>query len=241
MHSTSSQQQPSSADSGPGERRRGGIRRLAAGFSAALLLSVVLAVAPASVAGAQEKPTLSLTSIDLNAGTVVITNHGDADADPNGIILCNFPAYAPLAGLDMIPAGGSITVNTGDFGVGFDAASGEMGLYTSQDYENPDAIIAYVEWGDPGHQRSPVAVAAGIWAEGAADASAGVLNAVSTTPAGPADWTGEAAAAQEDPPAEEEEELAQTGTEAWLIATVGGLLVLGGLSMLGMRRRRTLA
>ena len=197
-----------------------------------------------STAGAQDAaPTIAVTGVDLANSTIEITNHGDADVDPNGIILCNFPAYAPIEGAEVIPPGGSITIDAGAHGITLDPTSGEMGLYTSPDYENADAIISYVEWGDPGHQRAPVAVAAGLWVEGSADISDGVLTATTTTPTSPADWVaGAADDAAGDTAAEETEttELAQTGTAAWLMASAAlGLLAFGGL-LVGFGRRQVI-
>jgi hypothetical protein len=45
-------------------------------------------------------------------------------------------------------------------------ADDELGLYSTPSYTNPDAMTDYVEWGSTGHQRSTVAVAAGIWNTG---------------------------------------------------------------------------
>lgn len=221
------------------------IRSVAASVGAMLMLGVVLAVVPAAGAGAQDaKPTLAVTAVDTNAGTVEITNHGEAEVDPNGIILCNFPAYAPIEGADMIPPGGSITVDSGAAGVALDPAGGEMGLYTSPAYEDPNAIITYVEWGEPGHQRAPVAVEAGIWADGVAEADGGVLTASTSQPTSPADWGAGAAAEEpaaeetsEEAAAEEPTELANTGTDAYWMAGIAGALVLLGFMLVGMGRR----
>ena len=163
--------------------------------AAGLALAAGLLIVGASPAGSQDaKPTLAVTQIDFAAGTVTLTNHGDADVDPNGLIECNFPAYSPLADQPMMAPGDSITVVSA---VGIDAASGEWGLYTSQDFENADAIVTYVEWGEGGHQRSTVAAAAGIWDETAVDAGgADVIVAASTNPVAGAEW-GAAAATEE--------------------------------------------
>lgn len=46
-----------------------------------------------------------------------------------------------------------------------DPAAGEVGLYSSGNFGDPDAIVDYLEWGSGGHFRSTVAIAAGIWDE----------------------------------------------------------------------------
>jgi len=43
------------------------------------------------------------------------------------------------------------------------ASSGEVGLYRSGDFGDPDAIVDYVAWGSPNQVRFGVAVAAGLW------------------------------------------------------------------------------
>ena len=58
---------------------------------------------------------------------------------------------------------------------GVDAGSGEVGLYASSEFDDPAAIVAYVEWGTPGHARSAVAVEAGVWEEGSTVPSGGTM------------------------------------------------------------------
>jgi len=50
-----------------------------------------------------------------------------------------------------------------------DPAGGEVALYLGSNFDDPASIIAYVEWGEPGQQRSAVAQAAGIWDGGAVE------------------------------------------------------------------------
>lgn len=45
------------------------------------------------------------------------------------------------------------------------ADGGEIALYDAGSFGDANSIVDYVEWGDPGHFRSTVAVAAGIWSE----------------------------------------------------------------------------
>ncbi|MGI9621975.1 MAG: LPXTG cell wall anchor domain-containing protein [Acidimicrobiales bacterium] len=207
----------------------------------AVMLALVLGI-PSSIAGAQNsKPTISVTAADLNAGTVEITNHGDAEVDVNGLILCNFPAYGAIADAPPIAPGETITVDSGAAGVPLDPTTGEMGIYTAPEYENPDAIITYVEWGAPGHQRAPVAVAAGVWTEGTAEVVDGFIVASVDNPISPDDWV---VSTQDTETAGDEAdttELAQTGTETtFVLVTIAAVLVLGGLMFVGFNRRRTI-
>ena len=45
------------------------------------------------------------------------------------------------------------------------ASAGEVGLYSSGNFGDPNSIVDYLEWGTGGHFRSTVAIAAGIWDE----------------------------------------------------------------------------
>jgi ABC-type transport system substrate-binding protein len=45
-------------------------------------------------------------------------------------------------------------------------ADGEIALYTSQEFDDPTAMIVYLEWGSTPHDLNPVAIEAGLWLEG---------------------------------------------------------------------------
>ena len=71
-----------------------------------------------------------------------------------------------LGGGVFLPPPGAKTVDISQ-GVGkLDPVSGELGLYAEGDFGNPDAIVAYVEWGKAGHGRTATAVQAGVWPSG---------------------------------------------------------------------------
>jgi len=105
----------------------------------------------------------------LPNGSVELKNVGTSMTNVGSYWLCDFPAYQQISnstiecGNMMMQPGDLLVVN--DFNT-IDAADGEMGLYTVPSYSDPNAIIDYVEWGSTGHQRSSVAVAAGIWTTG---------------------------------------------------------------------------
>lgn len=46
-----------------------------------------------------------------------------------------------------------------------EADDGEIALYAAGSFGDPSSIVDYVEWGQAGHFRSTVALAAGIWSE----------------------------------------------------------------------------
>lgn len=137
---------------------------------------------------------------------VVITNWGNDVGNLDGHWLCQFPSYVSLPDVELAPgeqaliglagtpppdlAGMAAVVDLGPVVGEFSAESGEIALYTDSSFDNPDSIVAYVEWGEPGHGRSSVAIAAGLWAEGAVEVfdeapsiSSGVFPATSAS-----DW-----------------------------------------------------
>lgn len=118
-------------------------------------------------------------------GFIAIRNVGVVSGNLAGFALCNRPAYFQIPDVELDPldivwiavgdgsalsagAGGvaEIIPMNGALGV-IDRADGEIGLYRSSAFDNPEAMITYVEWGAPGHGRSSVAVEAGLWEEGA--------------------------------------------------------------------------
>ncbi len=136
-------------------------------------------------------------------GYVALTNHGETDASMGGWQLCQRPAYFTVPDITIL-SGETVFFTLGD-STGLDgrvfemidshvgllrAVHGEMGLYTRAPFDDSDAIINYVEWGTVGHPRSPVAIEANIWKEGAvvvADDSAGIAK-TTTEPVSANDW-----------------------------------------------------
>ncbi len=116
---------------------------------------------------------------------VVITNWGNAPGNLEGYWLCQFPSYEPLPRIELAPgeqaliglapdpppelAGMATIVDLGPAIGLFNADSGEVALYRDQAFDDPESMIAYVEWGEPGHPRAEVAIAAGLWDDSAVD------------------------------------------------------------------------
>jgi len=111
-------------------------------------------------------------------GYVALTNFTDVPVTLAGLFLCQRPDYIELPDEEVAP-GETVLVALGD-GSGLDGrvvatnvglgelrpSDGEIGLYTSNDFGNPVAMIEYLEWGSTPHGRTDVAVAAGLWPEG---------------------------------------------------------------------------
>ncbi len=113
----------------------------------------------------------ALESLQLNvvefgdAGYVEIKNTGTDDITLAGISICEFPDYEDLANvtdLETLGAGETLQIPADILG-GIDAASGEAALYNGTSFGSPDAMLSYVQWGTGDHERSSVAVDAGLW------------------------------------------------------------------------------
>ncbi len=105
----------------------------------------------------------------LPNGTVELKNIGDEAIDISTYLLCNFPNYSMIGGMNFLC--GSAVVGPGEIVAvdGFDNlnnSDGELGLYINTSYTDPASIVDYVQWGSAGHQRESVAMMAGIWTVG---------------------------------------------------------------------------
>lgn len=203
------------------------------------IMTTILIVAAWLMTGparAIEGETFGITEINFDAGTIEITNHGDTQVDPNGLVVCNFPSYAPVAGAPLLGPGESTRVDINAIAIPADPSDGEMGLYLNSEFENSDSIVAYVEWGSTGHTRSPVAQAAtvggeAVWTGGFVDA--GGQPAITAT----ADFPNSATLWQ----AGAGEALPFTGPTGSSFALIGLALLLAGTALLAFARTRARA
>ena len=101
-----------------------------------------------------------------DSGFVRVENRGSADANVNGIYICQFPQYTDLGTVvtgGVIAAGATVEVPASTVG-GLSVEGGEAALYANNaDFGSPENILAYVQWGTGG-ARAEVATAANIWA-----------------------------------------------------------------------------
>lgn len=117
-----------------------------------------------------------------------ITNGPDQPVDPAGLLLCQFPAY-PAVPAGSVEPGGSVRVAAGDLG-GLNPIDGELALYIEPSFEDPDAVVSYVQWGSVGHKRAHPAIAGGVWSEDSfVDAAAATEMRADRTAVAAANWT----------------------------------------------------
>lgn len=137
------------------------------------------------------------------SGTIEIGNLGPDAGDLTGYWIAIHPYYLEIPAT-IIGPGKAITVSVAaesdpelvipaaDLLPELKAGSGEIGLYLSGDFGDPDAIVDYVEWGSTGHTRSAVAIAAGLWPEDqtvVTDGSTTGLTAEDRSEPGPQGWS----------------------------------------------------
>ncbi len=130
------------------------------------------------------EPAFGLTQVVFGDGSfVVITNWGDGTGNLEGYWLCQGQLYKSLPAIELGPgeqallgvsktpppelAGMAANLFLGPTIGELDPRAGEVALFSSNAFDDPDAIISYVEWGEPGQSRSAIAIEAGIWSEGA--------------------------------------------------------------------------
>jgi hypothetical protein len=130
---------------------------------------------------------LVVVAIDFATGFILIRNDGDDDYDLAGHWICNRPTYSQLP--DEVLAHGDVVEIEASV-VGLNADSGELALYTSDDFSNAGDIIRYVQWGSDSHGRAATAVAGGVWQKGDfVDNQGGNLNSVGSDAVSAADWS----------------------------------------------------
>jgi hypothetical protein len=112
-------------------------------------------------------------SANLFSDLVEVKNISGSSLDISTYYICSFPAYEQFLDLviecEEIEGGGFvlepgeiITISGHDLG----SADGEVGIYTDDQFDDPDFIISYVQYGSAGHEREDEAVAAGVWTAG---------------------------------------------------------------------------
>jgi hypothetical protein len=130
---------------------------------------------------------LVIAAIDFEAGSILIRNDGAEDYDMSGHWLCNRPNYTAFPA-EVLQPGRIVEIDTASLGIG--AGNGELGVYTSNSFGDPTAIIRYVEWGDSGHGRSDTAVDGGVWVDGDfVDNGGANIQSSGSDPTSSADWS----------------------------------------------------
>lgn len=119
----------------------------------------------------------SINEIGLGPdGYVALTNFTDVSVSTAGLILCQGTDCFELPDSEVV-AGETALVAVGD-GSGLESviatgatlgelrpSDGEIAIFASENYDDPKAILVYLQWGSTPHELTPVAVEAGLWFE----------------------------------------------------------------------------
>ncbi|MEM7575217.1 MAG: T9SS type A sorting domain-containing protein, partial [Bacteroidota bacterium] len=110
-------------------------------------------------------PTVVISEVAAN-GFIELYNNTDMEVNVSNYWLCNFPTYTRVSDLQL--ECGNLLIQPGEVTVvsGFSAfndTDAELGLYSTNAFSSPDALVSYLEWGSSGHTRANVAIAAGVW------------------------------------------------------------------------------
>lgn len=104
----------------------------------------------------------------LGEDTIEILNNGNSTVSLNDYWLCLGPGqYVQLGSLT--PVSGSLELASAEYVVvssSLPDSAGGLGLYSTNEFTNADALVDFVQWGAAGSARENVAVDAGQWTAG---------------------------------------------------------------------------
>lgn len=106
---------------------------------------------------------LQLVGVDFELDSIILTNAGTEVVTTEGLWVYQDGEVSEF-NVFFIDPRTEILFNTRDIG-GVDPEGGEIALFSSDSFSNPDSLIEYVAWGDSGHSRADLAVDAGKWNE----------------------------------------------------------------------------
>lgn len=120
----------------------------------------------------------SIDEVGLGSnGYVTLTNFTDQPANLGGLFLCQGSQCFGLPDV-VVDAGKTVRIAAGD-GAGYEGvvatratlgelrpADGEIALLASQELDDPQAMLAYFQWGSTPHKLTQIAIEAGLWLQG---------------------------------------------------------------------------
>lgn len=125
-------------------------------------------------------PKFGLTQVVFgDSALVIVTNWGNAVGNLDGYWLSQGLLHEPLPDIELSPgeqallglarvpppelSGMAATVFLGQAIGELDPSSGEVALHANSAFTDAASMVAYVEWGEPGHGLAETAIAAGLW------------------------------------------------------------------------------
>lgn len=155
-------------------------------------MSLALVLTVAACGGDDDSSALTdlqLVGVDFELDSIILTNAGTDVVTTEGLWVYQDGEVSEF-NVFFIDPRTEILFSVRDIG-GVDTAGGEIALYSSDSFSDPDSLIEYVAWGTSGHSRSNVAVDAGRWNEqGAVETSSDTLVILRADPTltGPESW-----------------------------------------------------
>lgn len=132
---------------------------------------------------------LQLVGIDFELNSIILANQGADEVRTQGLWVYQDGESSEF-NIFIIEPRTEILFSVQDIG-GVDPSGGEIALFDSESFSNPDAVLEYVAWGSSGHTGMDVAIEAGQWnEEGAVETGPDTLVVVRADPnlIGPDAW-----------------------------------------------------
>ena len=154
---------------------------------------IAVALVLASCGGGDDEGTLEdlqLVGVDFELNSIIITNEGASDVRTQGLWVYQDGEVSEFNIFTIEPRT-EILFNIGDVGE-LEPSGGEVALYSSDSFSDPNALLEYVAWGATGHSRIDVAIDAGKWNEEgpvATDPSTLLIVRADPNLTGPTAWT----------------------------------------------------
>lgn len=132
-----------------------------------LLLPIVVAISlMAGACGSGEGESLDslqLVGVDFELNSIMLTNGGANDLLTEGVwVYQDGDAYE--LGLFTIEPRATILFNVRELD-GLETSGGEIALFSSNSFDDEEAVLDYVAWGSSGHRLIEDQVIAGTWSE----------------------------------------------------------------------------
>lgn len=125
---------------------------------------------PCGTSGNNPLLTIVLTRVGESSNIFDIKNISNDTIDVSDYWICRTNNIYDRIGATNIECGSFNTLmapgDVNGLNLSLDNSDGELAIYNDFDFDNPDAMIHYVEWGSTGHGRSDEAVAANLWSTG---------------------------------------------------------------------------
>jgi hypothetical protein len=132
---------------------------------------------------------LQLVGIDFELDSIILANAGTDVVATEGLWVYQDGEVSEF-NVFLIEPRTEILFSVRDIG-GLENDGGEIALFSSDSFSDPESLIEYVAWGESGHSRADVAVDAGQWSEdGSVETSSDILVILRADPTltGPEAW-----------------------------------------------------